>query len=132
MNNIMRIALLFICAILVMMFASQFFYEFWIGDKLYVPRKVTLITGIFFMCTIFVTPYTLFLNGTGKIKLHAIQGFMAALINIPLALLFTLYFKLGASGVILATTISFLPSVILNPIQYKKIITKKAKGIWNK
>ncbi len=132
MNNILRIALLFISAILIMIFVSQYIYEFWIGEKLYVPRKVTLITGVFFICTIFVTPYTLFLNGTGKIKLQAIQGFLAALINIPLALLFAIYFKLGASGVILATTISFLPSVILNPIQYKKIVTKTAKGIWNK
>ena len=115
-----------------MVILSKPIYHFWIGSKVNIDTFLTVLMAVFFASSIFVTPYTIFLNGTGKVKLQAIQGVIAAVINIPLSIFLSQYFKLGVSGVILATVICFIPSLILNPLQYRRILTKTATGIWNK
>lgn len=132
MKNFQRMTILFILLIVIMVLMSDFVYHLWIGNKVSIPFSFTLFMALFFVCSIFVTPYTMFLNGTGKVKLQAIQGMTAAIINIPLSIFFIKYTSLGSSGVILATVICFIPSVILSPIQYFKIINNNAKNIWNK
>lgn len=131
MEHFQRISLLFIFLIGIMVWASQSIYNFWIGTRVHIDFSLTVLMAVFFSLSIFVTPYTIFLNGTGKIKLQAIQGASAAIINIPLSIFLSLFFELGTNGVILATIICFIPSLILNPIQYYKILTKKAVGIWD-
>jgi hypothetical protein len=53
-------------------------------------------------------------------------------ITIPLAILLSKHFKMGPSGVVLATLFTTFPTMILWKIQYKKIISGTATGIWNK
>lgn len=132
MRNLMKVAFAFIVLVLIMVLFSDYFYDFWIGTKVVVNKNLTILIGVFILLTIYVTPFTLFLNGIGKIKLQAIQGLSSAMINIPLSFLLVKYFQFGPSGVILATIISFIPSVFLGPIQYYKIISNTATGIWNK
>jgi O-antigen/teichoic acid export membrane protein len=132
MKNFQRISLLFLLLIIFMVILSKPIYHFWIGSKVNIDTFLTVLMAVFFASSIFVTPYTIFLNGTGKVKLQAIQGVIAAVINIPLSIFLSQSFKLGVSGVILATVICFIPSLILNPLQYRKILTKTATGIWNK
>ncbi|MEO6488421.1 MAG: hypothetical protein ABIO04_00655, partial [Ferruginibacter sp.] len=53
-----------------------------------------------------------------------------SLINIPLAIF--LGKTLGIYGVVLSTTIISIATAIITPIQYKKIISNTATGIWAK
>ena len=85
---------------------------------------------LFFQLSLFVTPFTIFLNGIGKIKLQAFQSLIVALINIPISFLLAKT-SLGVNGVIISTIICFIPSVILAPIQYHKLIKNNAQGLWN-
>jgi O-antigen/teichoic acid export membrane protein len=131
MRNFHRISLFFVLVLFLMVLVSQPIYSFWIGSKVEIHYSLTLLMSIFFGISIFVTPYTMFLNGTGKIKLQAIQGILVSLINIPLSIFLSHTLKFGINGVILSTIICLIPGLILGPIQYHKILTKTAKGIWN-
>ena len=87
--------------------------------------------AVFVIQTSFIQSFTFFINGTGKIKIQMILGVSMALLNIPLSILLVKYFKFDTSGVILATILCNFVGMIIYPIQYIKIIDKKAKGIWN-
>lgn len=132
MRNIRKISIIFILLILMMIIFSEYFYQMWIGSKVSINWSLTALMGLFFASTIYVTPYTMFLNGTGKVKLQAIQGAVAAIINIPLSIFLSHSIGLGVNGVILATVICFIPSIILNKVQYKKIVSNTANKFWNK
>jgi Na+-driven multidrug efflux pump len=70
-----------------------------------------------------------FLNGIGKIKLQMWLFVFAALINIPLSVIFVKYLYFGVTGVILATCTSLLILSIAMPIQaYKVLKNKRAKN----
>jgi O-antigen/teichoic acid export membrane protein len=132
MRNFNRIAFVFIVLLLIMMGVSNTFYHLWIGSKVHVTSTLTVLMGFFIMSSVFVTPYTIFINGTGKVKIQALQSVFCSLINIPLSIYFASSLKMGVPGVTLATIICFIPSMILAPMQYYKIINNKAAGLWSK
>ena len=132
MKNFNKIAYFFILTIIIMIVFSNSFYNLWVGSKVQVTQSLTILMGIFVMASIFVTPYTFFMNGTGKVKIQALQSIFSSLINIPLSIYFASNLQMGVSGVIFATIICFIPSMILAPIQYYKLINKRAKGLWFK
>jgi O-antigen/teichoic acid export membrane protein len=131
-NNIQKIWIFFLLMIIVMVLFSDWFYDFWIGDSVYVPYVLSLSMALYVSITTFNMVYVDFLNGIGKIKLQLFTAIFSMLINIPLSIYFAKYLELGVVGVILATCFCSLYSAVLKPIQYYKIINNKAKGIWNK
>ncbi len=132
LKNLQKISYLFVGIIFILFLFSDFIYEIWFGNRVIVNHSLTGLMGVFFASTILVAPYTIFLNGIGKIRLQAIQSALSAILNIPLSVLFSKYFDFGPNGVIISTIVCFLPSLILSPIQYQKIVNSKAKGVWNK
>jgi O-antigen/teichoic acid export membrane protein len=131
MRNLNRIALLFMVLTVVFVFGSDIFYRFWIGDYIRIPKLLSALMGLYVIIQVFQTPFLYFINGTGKVKLQLVALVSAALINIPLSILFAKYLQLGSAGVILATALCLMPVLILARIQYHRIINKTAKGIWN-
>jgi Na+-driven multidrug efflux pump len=73
-----------------------------------------------------------YINGVGRIKLQLFIVAFQCIISVPLAILFAKYFNFGTTGVILAININLFVPAIFIPIQYKKLITNKAQGIWLK
>jgi O-antigen/teichoic acid export membrane protein len=132
MKNLKKMSFIFVFLIFFMVIISKLVYQFWIGTKISIPSSLTIFMALFIVSSIIVTPYTIFLNGTGKIKIQAIQSVIAALINIPLSIFFAKTLNIGVNGIILATIVCFIPSLIFSQIQYSKIINNKAFGIWNK
>ena len=66
----------------------------------------------------------------GKLNLGLRIALFKILAFLPVAIFFVNHF--GAKGLVLALiVINSLPNMIFNIIQYKKIINKTAKGIWN-
>ena len=133
MKTLMKISLLFSVVIFFMLIMANLFYLFWVGQEVSIPFNLSIFMSIFVMLTIFTQPFTFFINGTGKIKIQLIIGVAMAFINIPISIILVKFFNFGVSGVILATifVICSVLGLIFYPIQYYKIINKKAKGIWN-
>jgi Na+-driven multidrug efflux pump len=73
----------------------------------------------------------MFINGVGKVKLQMYTSIIGAVLFILLAILLIKHTDLGIAGLVIASIISNFNGIIIAPIQYKKIINKKAKGIWN-
>ena len=117
---------------IVLLAISPFFYKLWIGNKLTIPFFMSFCMFIYVVAVTWGSIFVIFLNGIGKVRLQLYFAIGAGILNIPLCILFAKTFQLGPSGVILATTICMSFGPILAPIQFKKILNKTAKGIWNK
>jgi O-antigen/teichoic acid export membrane protein len=132
MNNLMKISFLSILLTIFLIFISSYFYKLWIGDKVSIPKTLTITMAIYYSLNIFYTPFTYFINGTGKVKLQMYSIIITAIFNIPLSIFLARDLELGVTGVIVSTIICLLPHVILCPIQYSKLVNNTASGIWNK
>ena len=131
-KKLLKFWLVFILPVLAMLLLADTFYEFWVGEEIVVPFSLSLSMALFAILQSFNLIFVNFINGVGKLRLQLMTGVFSILINIPLSILFAKEFGLGATGVILATIISILISIVLRVIQYRKIIENKADGIWNK
>tara|TARA_R110000764_G_scaffold126511_1_gene214124 strand:- start:10567 stop:11832 length:1266 start_codon:yes stop_codon:yes gene_type:complete len=131
-RNVQRIWLLIPVCLVVMVFSANWFYNQWVGEDVIVPIGLSISMALFVLLMTYQSIYVQFLNGTGKIRLQTYLSIFTLLINIPLSIFLAKTLNFGLSGVILATCFSLFITLIFYPIQYKKIITNKAKGIWNK
>jgi len=114
----------------VMLVFSGFVFKLWIGNDFTVPFSISILSLIWILLNAWNGIFSQFLNGVGKLKLQLYFGIIAAIINVPLALL--LGKKLGISGILLANVLVILSAAWIGPLQYIKIIKMRATGIWNK
>ncbi len=94
----------------------------WIGHDVEVSVTLVAAMGIFVLISIWNNVYTMFVNGTGKIKPQLYTAIIAMILNVPLALLFAIYFDFGLSGIVLAMSVSLLIAAIVLPIQVYSMI----------
>lgn len=131
MNKLFKLSLLFCLGEILMFISAPIAYKIWIGDSLMIPTSLSLITSIMFTFYIIFAPFTHFINGVGKLRISIIICILAMFIYLPTAICFTKLF--GATGLVLSMVlVNSIPSALVEPIQYFKIINKKAKGFWNK
>lgn len=132
MKNLIKFLLMIIVLIIILVLISPFAYKIWFGDLVTIPYYLTVYMAIFFVILSIYSPFVFFINGISKIRLQVYAFAIGALINVPLSIVLVKYTSLGVEGVIIATILCVFPYAILFPIQYHKLINKKAKGIWNK
>lgn len=116
---------------LMLLFANRF-YKLWIGSEIKIPFMLSATMAFWILIATWTSIFGNFLSGVGKIRLSLYHSFAMIVINIPLSIFLAKYLNLGSSGVIIGTCICVLPQVFLHPIQYKKIISNTATGIWGK
>ena len=119
-------------ATIIMITVSDFVYKIWIGGNIQIPFSLSVAMGIFMIVSNWNNIFAFFINGVGKIRLQFYFSILAALINIPLSIFLAKGMNMEITGVITATIICIGFASIWAPIQYKKIITGTAQGIWNK
>jgi O-antigen/teichoic acid export membrane protein len=122
----------FSVGVIVLWILSPFIFELWVGKSVVIPSMLSLQFAFFVIIITWTNLFVFYINGVGKIRLQLIIAMIQLIFNIPLAILLAKNLNLGLSGVIMATNISLLLPAILIPIQYKKLITQKAYGIWSK
>ena len=103
----------------------------WIDDKAYVPVKMTLIAGVYQFILIWSTRYSFVINGFGYLRLQLIMTVLAAIAYIPLAI------AVGRSTndinwLLIVMCLINIPGLVVNVIQYNKIVNGTAIGIWKK
>lgn len=115
---------------LLMLMGSKILYKFWVGPDIHVPFSLSLVLFAFTMINAYRTVFCYYLNGVGKItvEIYIIVG--SGLLNIPLGI--ALGKTLGTTGVILSSTVLCFFCAIIETIQYRKLITNKAYGVWNR
>lgn len=114
-----------------MLFFSNDFFRLWVGTKIHIPFKLSLLLFIYFASLNFESIYNVFLNGVSKIKIQLILSVVSAATFIPLVLVFIKIFNLGIFSIPLAMVLSNLYGIILSPVQYNLIIHGKGRRIWS-
>lgn len=126
-----KVLIVVAAAIIVMICASQFVYHIWVHDEVTITMSTTVCMGIYMMILISSLSYSNFLNGIGALHIQLIMTTASAILFIPLVFLTTAHFH-SAVGILIAMSIVNTPGLIMNIVQFNKIINNKAKGIWLK
>jgi hypothetical protein len=117
----------------VMTIASGFVYHLWIemsvGNKVEIPLLLTVMVAVYVNVLIYSMSYSNFLNGFGALRLQMIMTVTAALLFIPLAIVSTSIYK-SIYSIVAVMILVNIPGLIVNKIQFSKILNKTARGIW--
>jgi O-antigen/teichoic acid export membrane protein len=129
MKKLIKIWVLIFAVGILMLIFSSFIFKIWIRKDFVVSFSLSAITLGWVLVNAWNGMFVQFLNGVGKLKIQLYLGISVAILNIPLALL--LGKSIGINGILLANFILALLQAWIYPLQYRKIITNKATGIWN-
>ena len=129
-NRLNNIWMLLILVGIIMVTISPIFYNLWLKNKILpnIPLLSLLLLNVLFLMR--STLYRSFMNGVGKIKMQFVITLIQSIIHIPLAIILGKQF--GVLGVVFTMMIWNLFNSIWEPIQFKRIISNTAKGIWGK
>ena len=120
---------------LLLYFISDTFFNFWIGEeqmnKINISKKLKISIIVYFLLFSFGGVFNMFINGIAKVKVQMYSHIAGAIIFLPITIFFIKYLHWGIESVVIASVVSNFYHPIIAPLQYYKIITKKARGIWN-
>lgn len=130
MKRLHMILIAIFIALVIMVVVANFVYRIWVGSDIIVPMSLTIGMALYLMIVITSLCYSYFLNGFGFLRLQLITTIGSAIIYIPLAI--ALGHRFGTTGIVAALCLMNTPGVIVNMMQYNKIVNNKASGIWKK
>lgn len=130
-NKLFQFVIVSVFVVFIMYLISDWFYSIWIGKDIIINPTLSALMAVYVLVFCFVSIFSHFSNGIGALRVQIVINTFAALVNIPLSFYFAST-SLGISGVILATICSVSLMGLVLIIQYYKVITKKAEGIWIK
>lgn len=131
MSKLNFVAVFLSFAMVVMFLFSKFAIGLWVGNKITIPYNLAIILALYGILSLFVSPYANFLGAVGKLNIQVYIAIFKIIVFIPAAVyLIELY---GTVGLVIATIlINTLVNLGFGIVQYKMIINRNAKGIWNK
>lgn len=130
MKVMCKVSIIGTAGVIALISVSNFAYHLWIGNTVIIPFKLTFWMGLYTIVLLWSTCFSTFLFGIGKLKVQLINTVIVSFLFIPTALWLSRF--MGISGIVIALCIINLSGAVLNPIQYYKIISGKATGIWNR
>jgi O-antigen/teichoic acid export membrane protein len=113
-----------------MLIFSNWVYGVWVGSDIRVSYGMSGLIMMWFIIQAWNGIFCQFLNGLGKIKLQLLLGIASAILNIPLAIY--LGKKIGIEGVLIANVTVSLITIAIYPMQYRRLLSGTAYGIFNK
>lgn len=116
---------------LLMIIVSQPIYHLWVGRETVIPSDLTIWVAVYVIILTLSMRYSYILNGFGTLRLQLITTITAAFFYIPLAMYFCSQNTNVRSLLIVMCAVN-LPGLVVNAIQYHKIVGGTAKGIWLK
>ncbi|WP_339660429.1 hypothetical protein [uncultured Polaribacter sp.] len=128
-----KLLLLVILSYVFIYFLEKKLLWLWVGkENIKIDSTMSINMILYFLISSYTTIYMYVINAYGKLYIQLLGYVLITIINIPLSIFLAKYYNLGASGVILASSVCLLILGIVIPIQYKKIMSHKISGIWNK
>jgi O-antigen/teichoic acid export membrane protein len=130
-NRLIHVWALFSIAVIGLWLISPFVFKMWVGSEVIIPYSLSLQFAIFVIINSWISIFSFFVAGIGKISLSLYGAIFQSIVYIPLAVFLAKSLELNTTGVILSTNINLLIPAIFLVVQTKRIINKKAYGIWN-
>lgn len=131
-KNLIAVWGLFSVGTIVLWIVSPFVFRIWIGKEVVIPFSLSLQFAIFAVLMTWTSIFSSYVAGVGKITVSLLGAVFQFIVYIPLAIFLAKGMNLYTTGIIMATNINLLLPAFFLALQTKKILTKKAYGIWNK
>jgi O-antigen/teichoic acid export membrane protein len=125
------LSLVFTVGVILMLLLSPLVFNLWLGNKVVIPRNLSIAMAFYTVMQIGVAPYSNFINGLGKIKLTMSLTFVGIVIYLFLIYFFSNIFT-DSTGIVMAIIGTSLIGSIVQPLQTHKILNGTASGIWDK
>jgi O-antigen/teichoic acid export membrane protein len=113
-----------------MIVVSPYVYKLWLGTDIVIPISLSIVMGVYIAIIITSLSYSNFLNGLGRLRLQTINTVTVALLFYPVSTF--LGAKFGIVGIVVGMCLLNLSGLIINKIQFDKVLAGTASGIWNK
>lgn len=124
--------IIFIGVVLVLMILlSNFVYKLWLGDIVNIPLSMSLFMALYVYILTISLRYSYILNGIGTLYLQLFMTVCAAILFIPISVVVGTHTR-DINYLLFVMCLVNMPGLVVNFLQYKKIISGKAKGIWIK
>ncbi|WP_302561431.1 lipopolysaccharide biosynthesis protein [Phocaeicola sartorii] len=130
LKKLERMWVLCIPFLLLMIFCSDFFYKWWLGDTVYIPFSLSVCMAVYILFQTGGNMYMFLINGTGKVRLQLIVYMLFAVLSIPLIEYCCWYY--GTQGGMMIPAATFALQACIGRVQILKMINGVAKGIWLK
>jgi O-antigen/teichoic acid export membrane protein len=131
LKHLNLVSMLFILGIIFMILISDWVYGIWVGHDIVVPFSLSLSLGLYSMTVVFISPFSAYVNGLGKLDLTIMLTIVGVPLYLTLAFVFGRWFD-NSTGIVLAILSTQVIGLIAEPIQIHKLLNRTAKGIWNK
>ncbi len=114
--------------VLILLFAAicPYLISIWIKEKLDMPTHLILYVAIVACFRVFITFYTFFLNGIGKLNNYLFILLFSVVLKLPLTNFF-INLQLGINSVVLATLVLMLFWILFIPWECYRIVFKLKK-----
>lgn len=129
-RKIIVIWIVSVCVTILMVVVSSFIYRWWVGNDIVIPVILSIACGIYVTIANWNNIFAYMLNGIGKIRLQLYSSVVSGILFFPLAYYFGK--NMGVTGVLVAMCSCLFISSVWSPIQFWKILSGKATGIWFK
>ncbi len=127
-HRLATITALIAATLIVMVIVSPWVYRLWIGDACEIPEGMTSLMALYVYLQVLSMRYSYFLNGMGALRLQLYMTVMT-IIFIPLAW-FVSKDTQDIRWLMAVMCICIAPSIIVNMIQFTKVLKGKATGAW--
>ena len=126
-----KITLLLSVLMVLMLLFSNVFYKIWIGKDVKIPFAMSATMAIYIFILIISSRYSYIINGIGKLRIQLMVTATAALLFVPLAYIAAKITN-NVIGIMIVMCLVNIPGLVINYIQFNKLINGTAKGIWLK
>ena len=116
--------------IALMVVASPFVYELWIGNKAQISLSMTIAVAVYVIINSLDSLQVFLINGTGCIRLQTYVTLAGLILHIPLSFFIGQY--IGCYGVLASLILITALYAAIFTIQINRIINNNAEGIWCK
>lgn len=125
-----RLFMLSAAAIAAMAIIAPFSYRIWIGDKASVPNIMTMLVSIYVIANAWDSLQVMLINGMGRVKLQTYVTLIGLVLHIPLAFVLGRFCNMRGYGVIASMTIITFIYISFFSVQVRRLLNRKACGIW--
>lgn len=97
----------------------------WIGELVTIPKSLYFMFALFIAFSVWSNVFAYFVNSIGRLSVQLSTAVVAALLNVPLSIIFVKVYGMGLEGIVLATVISLSIYSVLGPIQVFRILRRE-------
>ncbi len=114
----------------IMTAVSEFVYHIWVGGEVTIGFPISCWMALYTGILVVSLSYSNFLNGLGKLRLQTVNTLIVGLLFYPVCVF--LGKGWGVPGVLAGMCLLNLSGMVLNIIQFHKVINNRACGIWER